>query len=1004
MIRVVLIALLLAAGIVRAEDAVPGAEQYYNANALYNKGLHALAIEEYRAFIARNPAHAKIEAARLGLALSYYAAGRFREAEPLLATAKAGDPTQLKLLRAECLASTDRPGDAEKLFAEVATAGDAKYAADAWAALTDLAYRQKKWAETDTRARKLLAADAGSKWAGNVLYQAAFANYELKKPAAAMELLEKLLAEPRATSLTAQGTLLLGEIHREAGRHVQAAEQYEKLVGAAGEAAAPDILFRLGYVRFQAGQFPEAAQALRQALAGKADPATAAQARLMLGRALLEQGDFRGAAQALQPLAEGKDPEALLWYARVSSRQKKFKEAAEILAPAMQRNPTPALLFDYANALIAEEKFAAAAKALEPLLTKRDWPQRAEVLRLHALCLHQAGNYAGSLASANLFTSEFPASAEMAFVRAENLFFLDKLDEALTAYQEFAKTFPADKNAASVQYRLVVLFHRKGMWKEVVERAKPGMADFMVGDSLFRLERWAEAIARLTAFVQSLAKSDPNADTAWLEIGLAHQRLGQPDQAAAAFEQVVAKHAGSPHLPVALAELGRLRYEAGDHKSARQALERVVTDSRHRLKAEYYLGWIALAEKKEDEAVTRFSSVAGTRDGGELAADAALQAGLVRLSQEKYPAAQNDLATLLKSFPQHPRRELAVFSLGVALARQKNWRGAEDQFKTLIDRQPPSEFAERALYELAWCAKGLDRDAQAATYYRRLIAEHGDSELVEKARTELAELTFDAKQYEAVIAELTASLPAMKDPKLREQTLYRLGTAYVGKADPENAAKTFEALVAEFPASALLASAQFQAGECRLKLKELPAARALFQAVAQNKKEAKLREPGLLRWGETEAQLGQWTASAKAYETLLADFPQSKWADRARFGMAWALEKQGQFRRALAEYAKIVAAGKTDELSARSQFQVGECLFALQEYDKAVVELTRVGTAYRHDDWRAKAALEIGRVLEAKGDKAKALAQFRDVLQKFPRHDVAAVARERLTELRREEK
>ncbi len=164
-----------------------------------------------------------------------------------------------------------------------------------------------------------------------------------------------------------------------------------------------------------------------------------------------------------------------------------------------------------------------------------------------------------------------------------------------------------------------------------------------------------------------------------------------------------------------------------------------------------------------------------------------------------------------------------------------------------------------------------------------MIAEHGDSELVEKARTELAELTFDAKQYETVIAEWTASLPAMKD--------------------------------------------------------------------------AKLRESGLLRWGETEGLLSQWAASTKAYEMLLTEFPQSKWADRARFGMAWALEKQGQHRRALAEYAKIVAAGKTDELSARSQFQVGECLFALQECDKAVVELRRVGSVYRQEDWRAKVGM-----------------------------------------------
>ena len=44
-------------------------EQYYSANALYNRKLYTLALEEYSAFLQARPLHEKAVRARLGLAL-----------------------------------------------------------------------------------------------------------------------------------------------------------------------------------------------------------------------------------------------------------------------------------------------------------------------------------------------------------------------------------------------------------------------------------------------------------------------------------------------------------------------------------------------------------------------------------------------------------------------------------------------------------------------------------------------------------------------------------------------------------------------------------------------------------------------------------------------------------------------------------------------------------------------------------------------------------------------
>ena len=66
-----------------AQSNDPAIESYYAANALYNKNLYQLAVDEYKAFIAKYPKHEKNLHARFGLALSLYEMKRFQEAEPL---------------------------------------------------------------------------------------------------------------------------------------------------------------------------------------------------------------------------------------------------------------------------------------------------------------------------------------------------------------------------------------------------------------------------------------------------------------------------------------------------------------------------------------------------------------------------------------------------------------------------------------------------------------------------------------------------------------------------------------------------------------------------------------------------------------------------------------------------------------------------------------------------------------------------------------------------------
>jgi len=118
------------------------------------------------------------------------------------------------------------------------------------------------------------------------------------------------------------------------------------------------------------------------------------------------------------------------------------------------------------------------------------------------------------------------------------------------------------------------------------------------------------------------------------------------------------------------------------------------------------------------------------------------------------------------------------------------------------------------------------------------------------------------------------------------------------------------------------------------------------------------------------------------------------------FNHGWALENLKRYEDAIKQFRTVVDAKERDVLSARCQFHIGECLYGLRRYDEALVELVRVQANHGYEEWAVKSLLEMGRVLEAKGDKAKAQDQFKEVIKRFPKHDAAKTAKERLDAIR----
>lgn len=1032
-------------------------EQYFIANGAYNRKLYPVAITQYEGFLEKHGAHPKADLARQGLALSLYALKQYDKAMAQLATllAKADldasiSRERLIMLQGQCLQLTGKKDEARSLFvAEIGNLKTAAYLTGALAAICDVCFGKSEWQEVLTWSAKLLAANPGPEQAARGCYQQGYAQYQLQQAEAAIAVLGKIASLKADALWQTRADYLLGECYNRQQQYDQAEAAFAAaLPGLVGKDAS-ECRYRLGLTRFVLNKYKEAAADLAAYLAEVKDSPQAAEARLYIARSQFELGEFDKAGPALTELAAGEGElaaQASLWLARVHTRKdKNYAKAAEILAAAVDRfKESPladSLQFDYANALMAlqEPDWTTALALLQSIEARAKFPQLADVLSQRAVCQHKLGDYANSLAGNDAFLAKYAdhdLAVDVRFMRAENLFLLDRLDDAAKAYADFVANHKEHPNALAANFRLVQIHHDQGNWEKCLVIAAPMLASkpagrlfaqlpFIVGDCLFRLEKWAEATAGLEVFLATRVKTEegkspvvsaePNVDTALMQLAVAQDRLDQQEKALKYLATLVSHFPeATPQLPLALAEQGRLAFEKGDLKLARKALERFVAEDKknaepfvkgapaQRARVMYYLGWVEAGEAHHDAAARCFGEVRKLDPKHALAPDAALQQGIAWVNSGNFEAAAKHFQEMLGSYPKHEKLPRLVYYAGLSLARQKQWDQAKVHFKRIVNSFADSEFADQALYEWAWCERRSERNAEAVKLYEQLLTSHPASPLAVKVQSELAELNLESGEQDKVIARLTETMTKVKDPALREDISYQLASAYFKKGDHPTAAKQFEKLLADYPASKLLASILFQAGESRLKLDETVAARDHFFKAAQVPGSPEsLAESITMRLAETQALTNEHAAAAKTYATFLEQFPQSRWTRNARFGLGFAMESGGDSAKAIPEYRKLLADKTVDLWTVRARFQIGECLFNLQQYDEAVAEFVNVEINYgKYPGWQAKAVLETARVLIAQNKKAQAVVRLKDVIGRFPKEKAATVAQQYLDELR----
>ncbi len=991
----------------------------------------------------------------------------------LAASKEIPDQEMLHNLWGSCLLEQKSFPEAEKAFTwSIKNAKDPASArtANARVGLIEALYLQNKWADVINVSDEMLKAAPKSPHLPKIRYEGAVARAKLKQYAPAVKVFQEIVEGSKDVALVHRAIFQQAECKRQTDKLAEATDLYETAAKTKKGIYSEYAHYNLGLVLFLQKKYVDAITELTGFQKAYAKTKLHWEAKLYIGRAHLELRDYKKAQSVLKQLTN-QGPvaaAATLWLARTHARRNDHAKVVGMLTPAVadvkfQKDPSlSGMLYELAAAHMNLRKYEAAAGVYARARAVGKGDELIEFHRLQAYCLHRAGKFAESMVLCDAFLKKYPKHAKVPDViltKAENLMLLKKEAQALPLYDKFLSTAQKHKDANLVRLRRAQIYAGQKKWASAVENLVAllegdhtarifDQAWFLAGDCYLQLKEWDKAIEAFEAFIKE-EPNQANIDTAMCNLSLAHQRKDNPAKAIEILTELITEQYGWPiterskptvkgkkpkrikkpkgparkkrpeaqcsHLQKARVELGRLLYEAGRLDEARNVLLDAL-ETYQRLKqagdgnAEYYLGWIALKQDRQDHAAKYFAAL-GKFPKHPFAADAALQAAIVQIRNNSIGPALKTLQKLLLDNPQHPKADQATYYVGLCYARLGKYTEALPYFKTVLSTYATSDKADNAMYWQARCQEKGDKEtgpALATETLKAFLKKFPKSEMLTDAILDLSKLEYDAKEYDQVIERMTEVLgPDLDKPvaaALRNRALYLLGWSYFKTKKMDAGAKAFEAMTKTVAKGGtptqMTPSAYFQAGEARMRLKEYAQALEHFsKAVSTAKPASDIHASSLLRRAECEALMDKWKESQATAGLFLSTYAKHKLTPRGHFTLGWAMENQKQYPKAIESYRVVTAGGKNNALTARAQFQIGECFFAGNKLDEAVKELVRVESKYSFPEWSSKAILELGRVREAQDMEEEAMARYKEVITRFPKTAAATVAKNLLKKL-----
>ena len=824
----------------------------------------------------------------------------------------------------------------------------------------------------------------------------------------AIKSLESLLASKPEPTVAAEATLRLGDALSSAGRFKEAAARFAEVL------AANNPQTDLDYARtahasalFNAGEYQQAAEAY-QALG---DTASA-------GKALYQAQNYAAAAEKLGQAYQASPADADLahWWVRALLEAGSPQKALEAANQAVAKARSPELLLAQADAMYALDDqrlrsvsaYIAAAKEAEGELA-------AEAHYLAAATALELGDWKVAKQQAQQVLDEqgdssFAVDARLTLAEAQLQ--AGEAPQAVATFDELLKSAD-DQQRLAWSVRKAWALSSAGDEAGVIATLQPLAAEattvdgqqalFLLGRANYRTENYPQAIESLAAVV---AMSPPGDWSAEAKLITARSQAAAGDHAAAiaTLTSLISDKPDATLLAQAYYRRGESNEQSGNIDAAVADYDQVVaTEAKHPLApyAGYRAARLLLNNNQAPAAAERFAKLAEQYPDHQLAREGLMGQASSLAEAGKHAEALEALEGLDASTPQ------VALARGISLAGLQKWDDAIATLKVATAAGDDFTDSDRAWYELGWAYREAKKPAEARQAFSTLATNLPESPLARDAMFRVGESYYEGGEYPPAAEWFAKSADGnMANPELHEKALHMLAWAQFKQGNQQEAANSFERQMQAYPTGSLAADAKWMRGESLFAAKEYDTALLAFSEAKTEKPSADSLAPlGMLHAGQAAGQLKKWQEAVDWLKQDAQAYPDYAGRNEVDYELGWALSKLNKPQEALPLLQKV-AEGDTTPLGARARFVVGELQFAAKEYEKAVRTFFQVAYGYGdrqapapYQTWQAESLFEAARCLEQLDRSSAAKKLYAEVIERFPDHAKAELARKRLETL-----
>ncbi|WP_420457349.1 tetratricopeptide repeat protein [Rubrivirga sp.] len=713
----------------------------------------------------------------------------------------------------------------------------------------------------------------------------------------------------------------------------------------------------------------------------------AARARLALGRYYYARGDDARAEDALAAAADAAGPPG------------PRAEAAYLLGLVHRRQDRPeAAVAAFERA--AAEDTPSGAPALYALgevhAEQGDWRRAADAFgRLQTRYPDSPEDTLAGLGLAEAFvrSGQLAEGAREADRRRATLAGDDAARGALLAGETWLRLGDADRaDAASAAVPADSRYARRAALAR--GRVASARGDFSDAVAFYQTARAGTADGQDDAVAHEAAYYE----------GVALKALGQLGDAEARWVQATERRPDGAYAQAALLELGLLRYERRRYDEAAQAFDQLLALSPrgpYAGEAARMLGEAYAASGQTDRARDAFRRAEGLGTAtAETRAEVAFQDAYALFVGGRYAEAVPALVAVANGDPTGPRAGEALFWAGESAFQAREYARAEAILRDLLDRYPDHPRADAARYVIAWTFYQRGQTAAAADAFERFLSAYTRSgELVPyyaDALLRLGDLYSALGRYQdarLVYGRVAAATP---DRQGGDYALFQTAQVLGREGQTDQALQAYGRLLREYPESERYAQALLAQGALYSARGQDSLAVAAYERVLRERPQR--GAAALLGLGDVQMNNERYAQAETFYRRVFERYPSSPLTVDAFSGLADALDAQGRGDEVDRAFAEVDAGlGGREE---RQRLRYARALLALTsgQDSLAVSLLEEVLSGTPPADLEQDALLALGGAYASTGRSADAARALRRLLSRYPDGPLSDEATLRLAE------